>query len=306
MGDSAGVVIIGSYAKAIVVTAERIPLAGETLVGWDYRQTFGGKGSDMAVQAARLGSPTKFIGVVGQDQLGDEFVQLMTDEGVDITALRRTAEQPTGVGLIIKDVQARNVIVVDKGANDLFSPKDIDQNLEQLSPGAVALGQLEIPLETVLHALATAKERGLTTILNPAPAVDLTQVDLSMVDIITPNETEARVVLGLSPDDPRPHEDLATALLDRGCSAVVMTLGEQGSLVVDEHGTTQVPPIEVEVVDSNGAGDSFNAGLAVALSEGQDLRSAARFASVTSGLCCTDWETVPSYKYRNDIEAALG
>ena len=102
MVTSAGVTIVGSYAKAIVVTADRIPLAGETLVGWDYRQTFGGKGSDMAVQAARLGSPTRFLGVVGNDQLGDEFVELMTSEGIDVSGLRRTDEQPTGVGLIIK------------------------------------------------------------------------------------------------------------------------------------------------------------------------------------------------------------
>ncbi|HRA05690.1 MAG TPA: PfkB family carbohydrate kinase, partial [Propionicimonas sp.] len=191
--------ILGSYAKALVVTADRIPLSGETLLGRDYRETYGGKGSDMAVQAARLGAEVSFIGVVGDDNLGREFGELMAAEGVDTTGLRVAAERNTGVGLIIKDTAGANIIVVDMGANELFDDSDLEASKAAIVGADTVLAQLEIPLETVLHGLAMAKAAGVRTVLNPAPAIDLTSVDLGCVDILTPNETEARVLLGLAP-----------------------------------------------------------------------------------------------------------
>lgn len=162
--------IFGSYAKALVMTADRIPMVGETLIGDDFRQTWGGKGSDMAVQAARLGAKVAYAGVVGDDTFGHEFVTLMRDEGVNIDALTLTPELPTGAGLIIKDNQARNVIVVDMGANKLFSPAHVDEAKALIEQSRVALAQLEIPLETALYGLNLAKQLGNITILNPAPA----------------------------------------------------------------------------------------------------------------------------------------
>lgn len=294
--------ILGSYAKALVMTTERIPLAGETLIGTDFRQTWGGKGSDMAVQAARLGATVAYAGVVGDDTFGHEFVALMRDEGVDIQALTLSNELPTGAGLIIKDNQARNVIVVDMGANKLFDRQKIDALAGQLQRSNVVLAQLEIPLDTALYGLQQAKAHGNITILNPAPARDLRGLDLRAIDYLTPNETEARVALGLAPDDKRSNREIADMLLETGCQAVVMTLGEEGSAVFSKHGTLEIPPCRVDVVDSNGAGDSFNAGLAVALDEGKPIEEAVHFANATAALCCTGWETVPSYKYRTEVE----
>lgn len=298
--------ILGSYAKALVMTADRIPMAGETLIGTDFRQTWGGKGSDMAVQAARLGARVAYSGVVGDDTFGHEFVALMREEGVNIDALTLTPDLPTGAGLIIKDNQSRNVIVVDMGANKLFSPAMVDDARAQMEQSSVVLAQLEIPLETALYGLTLAKQLGKTTILNPAPACDLRGVNLSHIDYLTPNETEARVALGLSPDDGRSNRDIADLLLETGCRHVVMTLGEAGSAVFSRTGTLEIPSCKVDVVDSNGAGDSFNAALAVALSEGQPIERAAYFANATAALCCGDWETVPSYKTRQQVEHFLG
>ncbi|PRX11312.1 UNVERIFIED_ORG: ribokinase [Martelella mediterranea] len=299
------VLVLGSYAKALVMTADRIPLAGETLLGRDFRQTFGGKGSDMAVQIARLGCPVEFAGVVGNDVFGNEFIDLMKEEGIGIAALRVTEEKPTGAGLIIKDNAARNVIVVDMGANELFSPDDVDHALEITQATDIALAQLEIPLETALYGLKKAVDGGAHTILNPAPAQNLVGKDLSMVDVLTPNETEARVALGLSPDDPTPNEEIARRLMETGCRAVVMTLGEDGVFGATAEGTFTIPAFRVNHVDSNGAGDSFNAALSVGLSEGKTLKDAARFAAAVAALCCTRWETVPSYHTRDEVEAFL-
>ncbi|MCW8113865.1 ribokinase [Yersinia intermedia] len=299
------VFILGSYAKALVMTTDRIPLVGETLIGNDFRQTWGGKGSDMAVQAARLGAQVYYAGVVGDDVFGHEFITLMEQEKVDITALVVSAELPTGAGLIIKDQQARNIIVVDMGANKLFSPEHVDAALPQMKQCKVSLAQLEIPLETALYGLRCAHQLGNITILNPAPARDLRGCDLSDINYLTPNETEARVALGLPPDDPRSNREIADLLLETGCRHVVMTLGDAGSAVFTHTETLIVPPCNVEVVDSNGAGDSFNAALAVALNEGLTIKHAVTFANAAAALCCTKWETVPSYADRAHVDAFL-
>lgn len=299
------IVVIGSYAKALIITADRIPGEGETLLGTDYRETYGGKGSDMAVQAARLGARVAFLGVVGDDAHGREFADLMRQEGIDTTGLRVDPSRPTGVGIIVKDTRGHNAIVVDMAANALFERADIDHSAGVFEEASVALAQLEIPLDTALYGLARAKAAGAVTILNPAPARDLRAVDLSAVDIVTPNETEARIVAGLPPDADVPLSDIAAKLLARGCGAVAMTLGGAGSRIFTRDGEAAIPPVAVNVVDSNGAGDSFNAGLAVALSEGQPLTEAARFANAVAGLCCTRWETVPSYHTRAEVDAFL-
>lgn len=299
------VAVVGSYAKALVMTADRIPAPGETLIGRDFRGTFGGKGSDMAVQAARLGAQVSYLGVVGDDGYGAELRDLLEHEGADLTGLRVAPGTSTGVGFIVKDTAGSNVIVVDPGANAGFSTADVDAAADLVRAADVALAQLEIPLGTALHALALARAAGVTTILNPAPAVDLRHTDLTCVDVLTPNEHEAKIALGLGPDDMVPAEDLGRRLLALGPRAVIITLGESGALVITAEHVTEVAPVRVAAVDSNGAGDSFNAALAVALGEGRDLAAAARFAGTVAALCCEHWETVPSYQDRATVEAFL-
>ncbi len=299
------VCIIGSYAKALVMTTDRIPLAGETLMGYNYRGTYGGKGSDMAVQAARLGARVSYVGVVGDDAFGKEFVDLMKQERIDTRFLRVTREQPTGTGFIIKDTQARNLIVVAPGANDLFNEGDIDVANAAVREADVLLAQLEIPIATALYAMKQGKRAGKTTILNPAPGVDLTAYDLSDVSILTPNETEARIAAGLPPNSPLSNKDIAKILLNTGCGCVVTTLGDKGAAVFSNDESFEVEHYEINVVDSNGAGDSFNAALAATLAGGATLRESVSRANAAAALCCTRWETVPSYHTKQEVDAFL-
>ena len=163
----------------------------------NFREAYGGKGSDMAVQAGRLGAPVNFVGCVGDDDFGRAFIKLMHEEKVNTDLLNVRSELATGAGFIIKDRSGHNVITIDIGANQLFSPGDVDRAASRMNNGSVVLIQLEIPLGTALHAAKVGRAAGSTVIFNPAPAHDLRQYDLSCVDYLTPNETEARVCLGL-------------------------------------------------------------------------------------------------------------
>lgn len=296
------VCIVGSYAKALVMTSDRIPMAGETLIGYGYRETYGGKGSDMAVQAARLGAEVGYIGVVGKDGFGSEFISLMEKEGVKTKGIRVTTDKPTGVGFIVKDKNAKNIIVVDMGANKLFHAADIDANMHLIKEADVVLTQLEIPIDTALYALRKAKEMNKITILNPAPAINLLDYDLSFVDIVTPNETEARVAIGELPEVDMSHRQVAEKLLTTGCKKVIMTLGGDGADIHTTDSSMHVEAYEIDVVDSNGAGDSFNASLAVALADGKSQEDAVSYAGAAAALCCTKWETVPSYHTAKEVE----
>lgn len=301
------IVLIGSYLVALVMETDRIPLRGETLLARNFREAYGGKGSDMAVQAARLGATVHFVGCVGNDDFGRAFLALMAQEGVDTAHVDVRGEVATGAGFIIKSTDGANIITVDIGANQLFAPSHVDGARPLMGAEDVVLIQLEIPLETALYAAQRGAEAGCRVIFNPAPARDLRGVDLSAVTYFTPNETEARVCLGLAPDDPAEDVEIARGLLALGCQNVVMTRGEKGALIVSGDGeVTAVPGIALEkVVDSNGAGDSFNASLATALLKGMSVTEGAAFANVAAGLCCTRWDTVPSYHTREEVEAVM-
>lgn len=300
------IVLIGSYLVALVMDTDRIPIKGETVMARNFREAYGGKGSDMAVQAARLGAAVDFVGMVGDDSFGEDFAGLMKEEGVNVDLLEFRSELATGAGFIIKSMDGHNIITLDIGANQLFDPAHVDKAKDRINEDDVVLIQLEIPLETALHAAKVGHEAGATVILNPAPAPDLREVDLSHVDILTPNETELRVCMGLAPDADADETELARRLLDRGCKMVLVTLGERGSLIVTADTAKEVPAFDIPgIIDSNGAGDSFNASLATGLTEGMTVEEAARFGNAVAGLCCTRWDTVPSYHTREEVDAFL-
>ena len=301
------VVVVGSYLVALVIEVERFPAVGETVHGHGYFETHGGKGSNMAVQAARLGARTSFVGRVGDDARGRAFADLLATEGVATEHLQVQADSATGVGFILLGAAGQNMIAIDSGPNAHFSAADVERARNLMRPPATVLTQLEIPLPTALRGMQAGRAAGCTTILNPAPAQDLSQVDLSSVAVITPNETEARVCLGLGAGDRADEEELGRRLLRRGCGAALLTLGERGCLCVTADGSEHVPGFAVsEVVDTTGAGDAFNAGLAVALAEGCPLTQAARFANAAAALCCTALATLPSYHTRQQVETFIG
>ncbi|MCD6373997.1 MAG: ribokinase [Caldisericaceae bacterium] len=296
------VTIVGSYIVALVMDTDRIPVEGETVVGRNYHTTHGGKGSNMAVCASRLGADVTFLGKVGKDSFGDAFVSLLKKENVNTNGVLYSDHLPTAVGFIIFSSNGTNSIVIDPAANNDFLPKDIEENRHIIEFSDVIVSPLEIPLETALVAAKIAKRKGVKYILNPAPAVDLRKCDLSDFFALTPNETEARVCLGLEPNDPISDSDLARALLSLGVENVILTLGAKGVLWASNSGIFPIPTLNVKVVDSVGAGDAFNAGLAVGLAENRSVAEAVALGVTTAALSTQKRETIDSYPFREEVD----
>ena len=300
------ITVVGSYIVALVMDTDRIPTEGETVMGRNYHTTHGGKGSNMAACVARLGAEATFMGKIGKDAFGENFKFLLTHEGVSPTGVLYADNFPTAVGFIIFSSRGTNSIVIDIAANGDFSPKDVEDNRDIIESADVILSPLEIPLETALAAAKVAAVKGIKAILNPAPAVDLRQNDLSDIFALTPNETEGRVCLGLNPDAAINDKDLAKALLDLGPENVVLTLGAKGVVWASEDGVRVIPALGVQVVDSVGAGDAFNAGLAVGLSENRPFAEASALGITTASLSTQKRETIESYPYREEVDRRIG
>ncbi|MCL2658922.1 MAG: ribokinase [Acidobacteriaceae bacterium] len=298
------VAVVGSYIVALEMEADRFPYAGETVVGRNYHVTHGGKGSNMACCAARLGAESIFVAKIGRDPFGDGLMELIAREHVSSKAVMHS-KLPTGVGFIVCGPRATNIIVIDMGANADLLPEDIERHRQTIEGCDVVLSPLEIPLETALAGMRLAREKGLWTILNPAPAVNLKGVDLSSVFTLTPNETEARVCLGLPPDANVTDEETALQLLELGPANVVITLGERGALWASREGLRHFPALPVAVVDTVGAGDAFNAGLATALSERWPFEESLRMAIIAASLSTRKRGTIESYPYRAEVDAHL-
>lgn len=303
--ENKNIVVIGSYLVALVMNSKRLPVLGETVMAKNFRQVHGGKGSNQAVQAARLGANTSFVGRVGKDNFGEAFIQLCKSEQINADFVFQSTSLPTGAGFIICDDSGNNIITIDIAAINEFGQEDIDAALGIISSNSTVLLQLEIPLATALYAAKKTKEKGATVILNPAPAQDLTGYDLSMIDFLTPNETEARICLGLSQDAAFTDEEAACKLLQLGCDNVIVTLGEKGSFLCNKTTASAIPGFDMKVMDTTGAGDGFNAGLAVALSEGKNILEALVFANAVGGLSVTKSDTIPSYHLREQVDAFL-
>jgi ribokinase len=293
------IAVVGSYATGLTMRVHRIPGAGETLLGSGYRVDFGGKGSNQAVGCARLGARVDFVARIGKDSFGDMALGLYRDEGIDVTHLKRSAEAPTGVGFIVVEAKSgQNCIVLDPGANELLTAADVSAAASVLKSAAVVLTQLEIPAEAAEAGLTIGRTAGVVTILNPAPVRPLPASLLEMVDVLTPNETEARVLAGRAPDDSIDPEIVAHELIGRGVKQVVMTLGENGALLVSSSECRRLPAVRVRAVDTTGAGDAFNAGLATALAHGASLEEAVQFAVIVGAMAVTKDGVIPSLPRR--------
>jgi ribokinase len=300
------VTVVGSFAVGLTLRAPRFPVKGETLIGSDFDMGPGGKGSNQAVGAARLGAESHLVAVIGEDLFGDVAVKLYQQEGVGTTHLRRTKERNTGVGFITLNAEGDNQIVLDMGANHLLSPEDVDRAEALIAASDVVLSVLEIHPRTVAHALALARRHGVTSVFNPAPAQPLDDALLSNVDVLTPNESELRVLLGLAPDDPTDTLELAHRLQQHGVKQLVVTRGGDGALIVTADGHVEhVPGRRVDVVDTTGAGDAFTCALGVALAEGRSLPDAVQFAACAGALACTRLGVIPALPYRREVETLL-
>lgn len=301
------ITVMGIFAADLVFHTPKLPAWGETVMGRAFGIGPGGKGSNQAIATARLGAPVEFLAKIGRDDFGAMARGIYAREGVGTRYLQESPEQPTGSAAIIVDAEAgENAIIVVPGAAAALTEAEIDQALPAIGGSAVFLTQLETPLPLALHALRVARAAGVTTMLNPAPATALSDELLGLVDILTPNETEAAMLSGLPVTDQREAEAAADALIARGAGAVVITLGEKGALLRKDGQTIVVPAVKAgPVVDTTGAGDSFNAGVAVALSEGKPLAEALRFACAVAGLKVTKAGAGAGMPQRAEVEALL-
>lgn len=299
---TAKIVIVGSFNTDLTSYMERMPRPGETVSGRKFVTGPGGKGSNQAVAAARLGADVTFIGRVGQDVFGDLALKTWEQEGINTRYVVRDPEHATGVAPIFVDDTGENSIVVVLGANLNIQAADVDAAADLIAQADIILTQLEINYNIVAYALQAAKQRGVKTILNPAPAGHLPAEVVALADFITPNETELEVLSGKTG---LTAEQAAHSLLTHDERTVIVTLGAQGAQYVRKDSTGVIPTFKVNVVDTTGAGDAFNGGLAVALAEGKPLTEAIAFANATAALCVTRPGTAPSMPRRDEVEALL-
>lgn len=296
------ITVVGSFAVGLTIRTSHMPVFGETLIGSDFDMGPGGKGSNQAVGAARLGAEAHFVGIIGDDKLGEIATDLYAQEGVDTTHLWKTSQMATGVGFIILNQTGENGIILDMSANRLLDAAFVDRAEAQITRSDVVMAVLEIPVAAAARGLELGKKHGVRTILNPAPATKLDDSVLKQVDYLTPNETELRILLGLAPNDPTPTAELAAQLRRHGVGALIVTMGEKGALILTGDQTTPVPGVAVEVVDTTGAGDAFNAGLAVALAEGRSLVESVKYANCAGALACTKLGVIPALGYRAQVD----
>jgi ribokinase len=300
------VVILGVFVADTAYRAARAPRMGETILGSDFKLGPGGKGSNQAVAAGRLGADVTFITRLGRDPFADMARATWKEAGVK-AAVVETPESYTGAAYIfVEEKTGNNAIIVCPGAASLISVANIDANADLIRSSGVFVTQLEQPIEAALHALDIARAAGVTTILNPAPAARLPERIFGLADYLTPNETETEELTGIKVETVEDARKAADRLLAMGVGAVIVTLGEKGALLHSAGQSEHIPAFHAgPVIETTGAGDAFNGGLAAALARGATPPDAVRFACAVAGISVTKSGTAPSMPTLAEVEALL-
>lgn len=301
------IVVIGSSNTDMIIKVPRIPKPGETVIGGEFSMAAGGKGANQAVAAARSGGRVTFIARVGNDLFGQQACQRFAADGINAESVIKDAHAPSGVALIFVGSEGENSIAVASGANANLSVadlEDMEKTQAVISSAGVLLLQLETPMATVQSALQLAAS-GTIVILNPAPAQLLDPEILKRVSILTPNESEAELLTGVTVENGAGAATAAAELRAQGVGTVLITLGSQGTYVAGQDFCQMVPGFRVTAIDTTAAGDVFNGTLAVALAEKKPLREAVRFANAAAALSVTKLGAQPSAPHRQEIDAFL-
>lgn len=298
------IMVIGSMNMDLVIRTPYIPPNGETVLGNGFMTVPGGKGANQAVAASRLGGTVKMGGCVGRDGFGDELLENLRKNGVDTEWVLRDEAAPTGVAVILVQ-DGDNRIVVDPGANFRLSTEHIRGMESAIAESDILLLQLEIPLESVEEAVRIANIHGVPVILNPAPAREIPAELYRKIAVLTPNESECRMLSGMAADTAEDAKSAGQKLLELGAERVVVTLGGNGSVFGDRGGFTHMPGLKVPVVDTTAAGDSFSGALAVALAEGKSLAQAVEMATLVGSKTVQKAGAQPSLPYRNEISREI-
>ncbi|WP_429234722.1 ribokinase [Aeromonas salmonicida] len=298
-------VVLGSVNADHVLRVPHFPRPGETLTGHSYQVVPGGKGANQAVAAARLGAPVSFIARIGDDAIGQQMRQGFEQDGIDVSAVELDETLPTGIAIIYVSDEGENSIGISAEANGALSPAMVKRHEAMIADAHTLLLQLEVPLESVFEAAKLARSHGTRVVLNPAPARPLPAELLALVDLITPNQTEAELLTGVKVTD----EASAALAVDRfhqmGISDVMITLGSQGVYCSNARQQQLIPGFRVEAVDTTAAGDTFNGALLAAELAGADFNAAVRFAHGAAALSVTKFGAQSSIPSKVEVDAFL-
>lgn len=302
----ARICVIGSLNIDIMSAMKRFPALGETVFvdAFDL-QVGGGKGANQAVALGRLGAQVMMVGKLGDRFYGPEYLETLAKNGVSCEAVELVPGAFPGAAFVAVDGNKDNLLFVYPGANALVDRAQIDRHWEAVSSCDVILFQLEIPMDTNRYAMKALRDAGKTIILDPAPAAPIDDDMLSWADYLTPNETELAALSGLPAGSEDEIVSASRALIRRGARTVIAKAGKRGAYVVNGEGSTAVPGFAVDTVDPTAAGDSFNAGLALALAEGKPLTEAVRFANAVAAISTTAFGAQGAMPERATVDAFL-
>ncbi|GAA4111114.1 ribokinase [Aminobacter aganoensis] len=305
--DRADIVVLGTFVADLAFKAERLPVIGETLLGRGFAMGPGGKGSNQVIAAARAGARSAMITRVGQDAFGEMARQTWSGDGVNTSHVLIDETAPTGAAFIfVSSETGDNAIIIESGAAANLSAADVRAAAQLISGAKVFVTQFEQPIEAAIEGLRLARSHGVTTILNPAPALPVEASIYAHCDYVTPNETEAATLTGIDTTTEEGAVRAAARLVELGAANALITLGSKGALLHGAAGTHFVPAFRVaKVVDTTGAGDAFNGGFAVAIAEGRPPLEAIRFGSALAALSVQKPGTAPSMPTRAEIDAFL-
>ena len=305
MKTAGNLVVLGSINADHILNLEMFPTPGETVTGNQYQVAFGGKGANQAVAAGRSGANIAFIACTGDDDTGERVRQQLASDNIDIAPVSVVAGESTGVALIFVNAEGENVIGIHAGANAALTTERVEAQRGIIAGAEALLMQLESPVESVLAAAKIAHENHTSVVLNPAPARVLSDELLALVDIITPNETEAEKLTGIRVENDDDAARAALALHEKGIGTVIITLGSRGVWASVNGEGRRVPGFKVKAIDTIAAGDTFNGALVTALLEGKAMDDAIRFAHAAAAIAVTRKGAQPSVPWRKEIDEFL-
>ena len=300
--DSNSIVVVGSSNADMIISVDRLPLPGETVIGGKFSVAGGGKGANQAMAAARLGGVVTFVARLGTDAIGFEALEHFRGEGINVDYITQDKDKPSGVAFILVGGDGQNSIAVASGANANLTAAEVQTAGRAFTEAEILLVQLECPLEAIEAAVELAVQNEMRVILNPAPARPLPGELLSRVWLLTPNEVEAELLCGIHVKDKAGAAKAAEALMKLGPRNAIVTLGAKGAVIACDGRIEVVPGMKVPVRDTTGAGDVFNGALAVALCEGLSIPAAARFANAAAALSVSRLGAQKSAPTRAEIE----
>ena len=299
------VTVVGSFMFDLVARAPRRPKTGETLIGDSFGMFIGGKGANQAIAASRLNALVCMVGRLGDDLFGNQFLDKFSDEKINTDFVIQDKNNGTGVGMPLIDASGDNSIVIIPRANTALSAKNINQGYEAIANSDILLLQLEVPIEASQRAAEIAKENSTIVILNPAPAREIPDTLLDLVDILTPNESETEILSGISATTEKEAKEAARILMDKGVETVILTLGSRGSLLLTATVESFFPANQVGVVDTTAAGDAFCGALAASLANGSTIEEAVKTGNAAGALAVTKLGAEPSLPKKADLDRFL-